>query len=172
MAITKEKKQEIIKELKDKIDLQKSAVFIDYAGTNVKDLTKLRKELRAQGNELRIAKKTLLNRAFEEKEVAVNVRDLEGQVAVVFGFEDEISPSKNVYQFSKTHETVKMVGGILEGIFYGPSEMIKIAELPSKQQLLGALVGTLNAPVSNFAFVLSGTISQFVQTLSQIRDNK
>ncbi|MDD3046422.1 MAG: 50S ribosomal protein L10 [Candidatus Pacebacteria bacterium] len=172
MAITKEKKQEIIKELKDKIDLQKSAVFIDYAGTNVKDLTKLRKELRAQGNELRIAKKTLLNRAFEEKEVAVNVRDLEGQVAVVFGFEDEISPSKNVYQFSKTHETIKMVGGILEGTFYGASEMIKIAELPSKQQLLGSLVGTLNAPVTSFAHVLSGTISQFVQALSQIRDNK
>jgi len=172
MAITKEKKQEIVKELTEKIDRQKSVVFIDYAGTSVKDLSMLRKGLRQSGNELKIAKKTLINRAFEEKKVDVKVRDLGGQVGVVFGFEDEISPSKNVYEFSKTHETVKILGGILEGSFYGMSEMIKIAELPSKQQLLGGLLGTLNAPISNFAYVLSGTMSQFVQALSQIRDKK
>jgi large subunit ribosomal protein L10 len=172
MAITKEKKQEIIKELTDKIEKQKAVVFIDYTGTNVKDLSELRKGLRNFGSELKIAKKTLINRAFEEKKVDVKVRDLGGQVGVVFGFEDEISPSKNVYEFSKTHETVKILGGILEGSFYGMSEMIKIAELPSKQQLLGGLLGTLNAPISNFAYVLSGTMSQFVQALSQIRDKK
>lgn len=172
MAITKEKKQEIIKELGEKIDKQKSVVFIDYAGTSVKDLSLLRKGLRQSGNELKIAKKTLINRAFEEKKKDLNIRDLGGQVGVVFGYEDEVSSSKNVYEFSKTHETVKILGGLLEGNFYGVSDIVKIAELPSREQLLGGLIGTLNAPISNFAYVLSGTLSQFVQVLSQIRDKK
>lgn len=172
MAITKEKKQEIAKELGEKIDKQKSIVFIDYAKTGVKDLSELRKKLRVSGNELKITKKTLLNRVFKEKDVNVNAEDLEGQVGVVFGFEDEVSSSKNVHEFSKTHETIKILGGILDRTFYQASEMIKIAELPSKQQLLGSLVQTLNAPISNFAYVLSGAQSQFVQILSQIRDKK
>ena len=172
MAITKEKKQEIIKELGEKIDKQKSVVFIDYAGTSVKDLSSLRKGLRQSGNELKIAKKTLINRAFEEKKMDLSIRDLGGQVGVVFGYEDEVSSSKNVYEFSKTHETVKILGGLLEGNFYEVSDIVKIAKLPSREQLLGGLMGTLNAPISNFAYVLSGTLSQFVQVLSQIRDKK
>ena len=138
----------------------------------MKDLSSLRKGLRQSGNELKIAKKTLINRAFEEKKKDLNIRDLGGQVGVVFGYEDEVSSSKNVYEFSKTHETVKILGGLLEGNFYGVSDIVRIAELPSREQLLGGLVGTLNAPISNFAYVLSGTLSQFVQVLSQIRDKK
>ena len=172
MAITKEKKQEIIKELTDKIEKQKAVVFIDYTGTNVKDLSELRKGLRNFGSELKIAKKTLINLAFQKKNLEVKVDELGGQVGVVFGFEDEVSSSKNVYEFSKTHETVKILGGILEGSFYGADETIQIAKLPSKQQLLGNLLGTLNAPISNFAYVLSGTTSQFVRVLSEIRDKK
>ena len=103
MAITKEKKQDIIKELGEKIDKQKSVVFIDYAGTSVKDLTSLRKGLRQSGNELKVAKKTLIERAFEEKKAEVKIKDLDGQIGVVFGYEDEVSSSKNVYEFSKTH---------------------------------------------------------------------
>jgi len=172
MAITKAKKEEIVKELTDSIERQKSVVFIDYAGTSVKDLTELRKGLRQSGNELKIAKKTLIDFAFAEKKVDVKVRNLGGQLGVVFGFEDQISPSKNVYEFSKTHETIKMVGGILEGKYYGLVEMTSIAQLPSREQLLGGLVGTLNAPVSSFARVLSGTMSQFVRVLSQVGDKK
>ncbi|MDD3032572.1 MAG: 50S ribosomal protein L10 [Candidatus Pacebacteria bacterium] len=172
MAITKAKKQEIVKELADNIERQKSVVFIDYAGTSVKDLTELRKELRQSGNELKIAKKTLVDLAFEEKKVDIKVRDLGGQLGVVFGFEDEISPAKSIHEFSKTHESIKMVGGILEGNYYGLDQMTSIAQLPSKQQLLGGLVGTLNAPISGFAQVLSGTLSQFVRALSQIGDKK
>ena len=128
--------------------------------------------MRQSGNELKIAKKTLINRAFEEKKMDLSIRDLGGQVGVVFGYEDEVSSSKNVYEFSKTHETVKILGGLLEGNFYEVSDIVKIAKLPSREQLLGGLMGTLNAPISNFAYVLSGTLSQFVQALSQIRDKK
>lgn len=172
MAITKEKKKEIVKELTDNIEKQKSVVFIDFAGTSVKDLTELRKGLRQSGNELKVAKKTLVDRAFEEKKIEAKVKDLGGQLGVVFGFEDEISPAKNVFEFAKTHETIKMLGGILEGNYYGLAEMNSLAQLPSKQQLLGQLVGTLNAPISGFAQVLSGTMSQFVRVLSRVGDNK
>lgn len=168
MAITKEKKQAIVKELKEKFDKQKSIVFIDYAGTSVQNLTTLRRNLRETGNELKIAKKTLISRVFKD----VDVSGLEGQVGVVFGYEDETSSSKNVYEFTKTHKSIKILGGLLEGNFFEASDVIKLAKLPSKDELLGQLVGILNAPISNFAYVLSSPTSQFVQVLNQIKSKK
>ena len=91
---------------------------------------------------------------------------------IVFGYEDEISPSKTVFDFGKEVKTVKILGGFLENTFYGAEETMQLAQLPGKQQLLGSLVGTMNAPVSNFVGVLHGNIRQFVQVLSQIKDNK
>lgn len=168
MAITKTKKQEILKELADKIDNQKSIVFIDYTGTGVKDLSQLRNSLREKGNELKIAKKTLIGLAFKEKGLELDGESLDGQVAVVFGYEDEISPSKTVFDFGKEHESIKIIGGVLENTFYDAERTMQLAQLPSKNELLARLVGTLNAPVSNFVYVLSGVPKSFVQVLSQI----
>jgi len=110
----------------------------------------------------------LISRVFKD----VDVSGLEGQVGVVFGYEDETSSSKHVYEFTKTHKSIKILGGFLEGNFFEASDVIKLAKLPSKDELLGQLVGILNAPISNFAYVLSSPTSQFVQVLNQIKSKK
>jgi len=172
MALTKTKKQEIVKEIGEKVDNQKSIVFIDFKGTNVKTLSRLRRDLKKDGNEFRVAKKTLINVAFKEKNIDVNVRDFEGEVGLAFGYEDEISPSKIVYNFSKENKTIKILGGYLDNLYYNAEDTIKLAQIPARDQLLANFVGTINAPVSNFVGVLGGTLGQFVQVLSQIKDNK
>jgi large subunit ribosomal protein L10 len=91
MALTKEKKESIIKDIESKIEKQKSIVFMDFAGVKVKDLSALRNSLKKAKNELRVAKKTLMGIAFKNKNIDVNAKEMTGERGLVFGYEDEIS---------------------------------------------------------------------------------
>jgi large subunit ribosomal protein L10 len=169
MALTKEKKQNIVKELEEKIEKQKSMIFMDFSGTKVKNLALLRKKLKEAKNELRVAKKTLMDIALKNKKVAVEAKKLTGEVGMVFGYEDELSPAKMVNQFLKTNPNVKILGGYIENKFYGPEDVTRFAELPGREQLLAGLLGSLSAPASNFVGVLSGNLRKLVFVLSQIK---
>ncbi|MDD4531581.1 MAG: 50S ribosomal protein L10 [Candidatus Pacebacteria bacterium] len=169
---TKEQKKDIVKDLESKIEKQKSIVFMDFAGVKVKDLAQFREKLKEEGNEMKVAKKSLMTIALKNKGVELDSKRLNGEVAMVFGYEDEIAPSRMVYQFSKENQKAKILGGFLESKFYEMADVVRLAELPSKQQLLGMLLGTISAPASNFVSVLSGNTRKLVMALSQIRDKK
>jgi len=169
MPLTKEKKESIVKDLENKIERQKSVVFMDFSGVKVKDLSVLRNTLKAAKNELRVAKKTLMSLAFKNKNVDVDIKNMTGEIGLVFGYEDEISPAKLVNQFTKTSPNAKIIGGYIENKFYGPLDITRFAELPGKEQLMGNLLGTLNAPASNFVGVLNGNLRKLVFVLSQIK---
>ncbi len=169
MALTKEKKQNIVKELEEKIEKQKSIIFMDFSGTKVKKLALLRKALKEAKNELRVAKKTLTDIALKNKKIDVETKKLTGEMGLVFGYEDELSPAKMVNQFLKTNSNVKILGGYIENKFYGAEDVVRFAELPGKEQLLASLLGSMSAPVSNFVGVLSGNLRKLVFVLSQIK---
>lgn len=169
---TKEQKQNIVNDLESKIEKQKSIVFMDFSGVKVKDLAQFRDKLKEEGNEMKVAKKSLMTIALKNKGVELDSKRLNGEVAMVFGYEDEIAPSRMVHQFSKENQKAKILGGFLENKFYEMADVIRLAELPSKQQLLGMLAGTLSAPASNLVSVLSGNARKLVMALSQIRDKK
>jgi len=172
MPLTRDQKQNIINDLESKIEKQKSIVFMDFTGIKVKELAKLREGLKENGSEMKVAKKSLMEIALKNKGVELDSKKLEGEVAMVFGYEDEIAPSKAVYQFSKENQKAKILGGFLENKFYEMADVIKLAELPSKEQLLGMLVGTLSAPATNLVGVLSGNMRKLVFALSQIKEKK
>lgn len=172
MPLTRDQKQVIITDLEKKIEKQKSIVFMDFSRIKVKELSKLRENLKQEGSEMKIAKKSLMEIALKNKNIELDSKKLEGEVAMVFGYEDEITPSKLVYQFSKENANAKILGGFLENKFCEMADVIRLAELPSKEQLLGMLVWTLSAPASNLVGVLSGNSRKLVQALSQIRDKK
>jgi len=172
MALNKEQKNNIVSDLKQNIEKKKSLVFIGFDGIDVKELTEFRETLKEQGNELKVAKKSLMKIALESKNIDFDPRKLEGEVAMVFGYEDELAPSKLSYNFSKKNQNVKILGGFLEDTFYEMGDIIKLAQLPSKEQLLGMLVGTLSAPATNLVGVLSGNMRKLVFAISQIRDQK
>ena len=172
MPLTREQKQNIINDLEKKIEKQKSIVFMDFTGIKVKDLAKLREKLKEGGSEMKVSKKSLMEIALKNKNIELDSKKLEGEVAMVFGYEDELAPSKLVYQFSKENQKAKILGGFLENKFYEMADVIRLAELPSKEQLLGMLVWTLSAPASNLVGVLSGNMRKLVFAFSQIRDRK
>ena len=171
MALTKEQKQKKVNDLKEKIAKQKSIVFVNFTGLKVAEMTNLRKEMKAEDCEFKVAKKTLAYLALKDldKEIAEKVKQLQGEIALGFGYKDEISPFKILGRFSKQSENLKILGGILENKFIEQEQAIALSKLPSKQELLAKMIASINAPVSGLVNVLQGNIRNLIYVLNAIK---
>lgn len=164
MALTKEKKGKVIESLKEKIAKQKSVIFADFSKVNSADLFRLRQELKENGCSLKVGKKTLVRIAFGQSGISfwnLMKKSIPGQLALVFGIEDEIAPARIANKFSKTNENFKILGGIFENRFIDRERALVLANLPTRNELLGRLLGSLS----------SSTVS-FVRVLDKIRESK
>lgn len=172
MAKTKQQKKEIVKNLSTNIKNAKGVVFSSYIGLKVSDLEELRKSLRTQKAQLYVSKKTLLKLALKENGYQdINVDTMDNGVIVATG-EDEVQPAKLVEKFRKTHKDVKFYGGIMEGKFIDTNQVLALAALPGREELLAKLVGSLNSPISGFVNVLAGNLRGLVTVLKAIKDKK
>lgn len=172
MALTKEQKQNIVKELGENIAKQKAMVFVSIKGLKASDLFDLRRKLRESDCSLSVAKKTLMNIAFKANKLEIEVDKLQGQVALVLGFKDEVMPAKTVYQFSKTNSNLEILGGFLENKFKEVEDIIMLAKIPSREELLAKVVGSISAPISGFVNVLQGNLRGLVYVLKGINPVK
>jgi len=172
MPQTKAQKQEVLDELKDKIGKQKAMVFIDFTGMKVKDIFGLRKKLKIIDGELKVAKKTLMGLALKEKGIDFDFKKIKREIALVFGYDDEIYPAKIVFQTSQENQNLKILGGFLENKFIEAERVIELAKLPTKDQLLAQVVGSIASPMSGFANVLQGNLRNLVYILGIIKGNK
>lgn len=172
MSKTRAQKGEIVDELSQKLGKMKSVVFTRISGYTMDDANSLRAKGREVGVEVMIAKKTLLNRALEQNGFTIAPDDLEGSILTAIGFDDEVATAKLMAEFAKDRETIQIVGGILEGKFVGTQAIKQLATLPSREQLLTKLVGSLNAPISGFVNVLAGNLRQFVYVLNAVKEAK
>jgi len=172
MAKTRKQKEAIIDSLDQKVLNMKSAVIVDYKGMKVKDITVLRKNLRAQSVDFSVAKTTLLRIAFKKHNIAIDESMLKQPVAVAFAMDDEVAPAKEIEKFAKTNESIEILGGILENKQIDADAVRRLAALPSKQELYGKLVGTIAAPLSGFVNVLAGNLRGLVNVLNAYKDKK
>ncbi len=157
MALTKEKKQKSLAAIKEKIAKQKSVIFVDFSKVDSANLFTLRKTLKEAGCALQVGKKTLIRIAFGQSGITYwnKIKSvIPGQLALVFGMEDEIAPARISNQFAKTHENFKILGGIFEKRFIDREKVLVLANLPTRNELLGRLVGSLASPMSSLARVL------------------
>lgn len=168
---TKQQKEQLVKEMNERLARTKAAVFADYTGLSVAKLTELRRKLLVQSAELKVAKKTLIDISFKNSGIAnVDTKNMAGQVAVAFGYQDEVGPAKILNDFAKQNEQLKILGGILENKFIDKISVLNLAKLPSKQELLGKLVGTIVSPMFGALNVLQGNLKGLVRVLSQIKN--
>ena len=175
MAITKEKKGLILKNLEDKFSKAKAIYFAEYRGLSVKNATKLREKLREAGVDYVVAKKTLILLAAKNQNLPeIPEEMLTGPVATVFGYGDIVLPSKIVKDFATTNakDKIKLIGGILEGEILSADKAIQIASLPSKEQLLAQLINSMKSPISGFHGTLYGLLGKFVRTIDAVRTKK
>lgn len=155
MAVSKQKKAEILKDLVDKFSRSKSVVFADYKGIGVHPMSDLRRKLRKANAECKVGKKTLMKLAAKEgKFEGVEDSMMTGQVATTFLYDEGFSPLKALYLFSKENEKLKILGGVVNGKVMSVEEIKQLAMLPSREELLAKMLGSLLSPISGFARAL------------------
>ncbi len=153
MAITKDKKKEILKKLKDITD-KKSVVFVNFHGLPVLEATQIRNELRDKEISYFVTKKTLIKKAFGESKIKGDMPNLDGEVAIAYG-DDETASPREVFGFQKKLTgKINILGGIFENKFLNKSEMEEIALIPALQVLRGMFVNVINSPIQGFAMAI------------------
>jgi len=172
MPKSRQQKEATLTSLSDGLKTAKAAVFANFQGLTVAQADELRNLCRKEGVKVLVAKKTLLKKAFGELGFDADPKVFKGGVATFFGATDEVAPARIVNDFAKKNEIVAIFGGTLDGNYIDAMFVKNLASLPSKQQLLGQLVGTLNAPVSGFVNVLAGNLRGLVSVLNNIKEAK
>ncbi len=159
MAISKQKKGEIIDKLSKALKDAKTLVFVNFHGLKVSDTTNLRRELKKEGVSYQVAKKTLTKRVLDAKKFEGVQPELPGELAIAWG-EDQTAPARGIQNFAKKFpEAIKILGGIFEGKYIGRNEMLEIASIPSVDVLRGKFVNIINSPIQRFAIAL-GEVSK------------
>ena len=148
-------KQPIIDEISANLEGAAGVVLVDHCGLTVEQDTQLRRQMRAEGIVYKVYKNTMLNFAIKGTEFEPLEKHLEGPSAVAISKTDATAPARIVANFAKTADKLEIKAGIVEGKYYDAKEMTAIANIPSREILLGKLLGSMNSPIAILARVLS-----------------
>lgn len=160
MAASLNNKKQVVEQIKEKFDRAVSAVFIDYRGLTVSEVTELRNKYREAGIEYKVLKNTLINRAIEGKGIDELKEHLEGPTAVAFSYDDEVAPAKITYDFIKSVNKMEIKCGVINNAFTGKDDVIVLASLPSRDELLAKVVGSMNSPILNLVYTINAIKEQ------------
>ena len=150
-----ELKQPVVAEISELLNGAASAVVVDYRGLTVAQDTELRKALRQAGVSYKVYKNTLIKHAAEGTEFAALDPNLEGPTAIAVSKDDATAPARVLAEFAKKADKLEIKGGVIEGTYYDAKGMQVIATIPSREVLLGKLLGSIQSPITNLARVLN-----------------
>ena len=150
-----ELKQPIVAEISELLDGAATAVVVDYRGLTVAQDTELRKQLREAGVTYKVYKNTMIRRAAEGTAFAALDPYLEGPTAIAVSKTDATAAARILAEFAKKADKLEIKGGVVEGNYYDAKGMQVIATIPSREVLLGRLLGSMQSPIANFARVLN-----------------
>ncbi len=155
MAVSKQKKGDILSTLKKIVKDSASMVLVNFHGLPVADSSRMRRELREKGVGYTVAKKTLTKKALAEGEIGGDMPDMPGELGIVYGA-DLLDPAREVYAFQKKLDNkVQIVGGVFEGRFMNQSEMMTVAQIPGLKTLQAQFVNLINSPIQRFVIALN-----------------
>lgn len=171
--VTKAKKTQTIEDLQTALLNSKMTVISDYQGTNVSELTQLRREVQNVGGDVKVAKNTLIKLAIKDQGFAKELDEfLSGPTAVVYTDKDPVAVAKVLTEYIKKVKKTSIKGGILEGKKISENDLKDISSLPSKEVLISKLLGSMNAPAQNIVYALSGVSRNLVYVLDAVRKQK
>ena len=171
MAVTREKKEQVVEQLTAELGRIKIVVLTDYRGLTVAESEELRAKLREEGIDYWVTKNTLLKLALKQnqqyKDVDLSV--FKGPMALALAYEDEVAAPKVIFQYAKQHQALEIVGAITgDGSLLTSADVKALASLPTREQLLGQLVGTIAAPLTGFMAVMSGNLRGIINVINAI----
>jgi len=171
--ISKEKKEQIIKELLEQVKEAKAVFFVNFLGLKVSEMNGLRQELKKDNAQARVVKKNLAKIVFSQKDYVKEITgDKASSLMVNFAFEDPINTAKVLWSFSRKNNKFQILGGITEGAFLNAEKVIRLAQIPSKDILLGRLVGSISSPMQRLLYTLNGNIQKLVVVLEGVKATK
>lgn len=161
MALSKDKKHEVVAEVAEALGSSKMTVVAKYQGTTVKAIQQLRRDAKGNGTKVQVVKNRLVKKALESNDTLkdVDTSALAGQLLYAFNMEDEVAPAQVLAAFAKTNPSIEFVGAITaQGKFIGAEEVKALATLPSKENLIAQVIATLQAPLNDTVSGLSGNL--------------
>jgi len=167
-----EVKRQQVEEVRQKFDKAESIVFYDYRGLTVDEVSELRNQFREAGVEYKVIKNNILRRAAKENNIEGLDSYLAGPTAAIFGFNDAVSGPKVIVDFVKKVKKTEIKMGVLNGAVVDPEQIKQLASLPTRDELIAKLAGTLNAPIAGLATALNAIPSGFARALAAVRDQK
>jgi len=175
MAVSRKQKEEVVATLVEDLGAARSVILADFTGIDVADMTDLRVKMRENDITFTVVKNTLLKRVFDQIEVG-DEQDvysmMEGPTALAYS-SDEVMPIKVIKKFAEDHEGLPQVkGGLVSGETYDVGKLMKLAAIPSREELLAKFMGSALSPLQGFVSVSSGIIRKFFYALGAIRESK
>ncbi|MFL2983467.1 MAG: 50S ribosomal protein L10 [Candidatus Neomarinimicrobiota bacterium] len=163
---------EQLKELSNALSKAKAVYFTEYHGLNVGDITRLRSEFFKADVDYKVAKNTLIKLAAKENKISGIEGILKGSTAMAISFDEPVAPAKVIKEFNKDNELPKVKGILFEGEFMHGDEFKRLADLPSKEELLAKLVGLLNSPMQKLVSTLNAPMQNALGVLGNLKENK
>ncbi len=166
------KKQAAVDGLKSQLERAHNLFFTDFAGLTVADITKLRGELRKDGSSYSVVKNTLFSIAASEELAKQLEQFLAGPTGIVFAGADPVAPAKALKQFADEAKKLEIKAAYIDGKVVAASQVLALAALPPKDQLIAQMIGSLASPMRGLVTVLAGNQSGLVRALERIREQK
>ena len=169
MALSKDKKAEVVAEVAQLLKDSKLTVLARYPGTSVQAMQQLRRDARANGTTVKIVKNRLFKKALESSDIYKDLDkdQIQGQLMYAFNAQDEVMPAQDLAAFAKNQPQIQFVGAITaEGLYLAAEDVQALADLPSKQQLRAMAVAVIAAPISGLVNVMSGNVRGVLNVLS------
>jgi large subunit ribosomal protein L10 len=167
-----QEKEQIVEVIKDRFANCDAVILADYRGLSVKDMQQLRNKLRDAGAEMTIYKNSLTEIAMRELAMPDMSEYLAGPTGFVFVTGDPVGPAKALTAFAKEHDALELKGGIVDNQVVDAAGIKAISMLPSREELIAKLLGTMLNPLVGFARVLNGPVEAFARTVSAVADQK
>lgn len=164
--------QETLGKIKEDLGKVNAMWVVDYRGLTVKEIQELRTSIREAEAGMKVYKNTLMHIALQELELPNLDALLEGPSAFVFAGEDPVASAKALKDFAKKNQNLVIKGGMMDGLFVDAAQVEAIASLPSREELIAKLLGTISNPLVKTVRVLNGTMEAFARCVSAIADQK
>ncbi|MEK7680209.1 MAG: 50S ribosomal protein L10 [Deltaproteobacteria bacterium] len=172
MALKRPEKEKQVEDIKAKFGRAQAAFIAEYKGVKAMGMNEIRSSLRDASVELKVVRNTLARRAVKGTAAEPLTEHLKGSAAIIFSYKDAVLAAKKLMGFASEQPNLKLRAGLLGSKLISLKEIKALSELPSRDVLLGRLIGTLNLPATRFVFVLGGVSRKFIYALNAIKEKK
>jgi large subunit ribosomal protein L10 len=161
-----------VQAITEKIQAAKSIVLADYAGLTVEQMTIFRAQCREQQVQCRVVKNRLAKIACDNAELSELKDHLTGPIAMIFGPESQVDPAKITVNFAKDNEAMEIKAGFLDGQILDTAAVVALSMVPSKDELIAKMMGSINSPLTGLAMTFNGVISGLARVIDAVAKQK